>query len=72
VALCKYRLTHSTLALFEEPGGAVAKPLPENALVTFDPADLGITENVMVTVIWETSTVKMFAADLRTLAVPAR
>jgi len=65
-----YRITRPTLALFESDGGYVARPLPDDACILFDPDDALARGANLIEVIFEGQSVKMFAADLRNLAAP--
>jgi len=68
VARRKYRIAKSTLALFEENDGFVARPISEGSLIAFDP--VSVANGVLIEVLWQDNPVLMFAADLKSLAVP--
>lgn len=70
MALRHYRITRPTLALFESDDGYVAKSLPKDACIEFDPDDVVARGVSLIEVVFEGNPVKMFASDLTNLAVP--
>jgi hypothetical protein len=70
VARRRYRTTRPTLALFEGEDGYIAKPIPEDACIEFDVADLLVKGANLVEVASEGRLVKMFVSDLKSLAGP--
>lgn len=64
---CPYRITKTTLALFEVKGGYVARPVPDGAIIRFDPDTL--PSKIMVEVLFEDHVILMFTQDLKTVAV---
>jgi len=71
VALQQYRLPRTTLALFQEEEGYVARPLEKNERIEFDPDEL-LRERDLVEVLWQDQLVLMFASDLKSLTGPER
>lgn len=68
----QYRLKKPTSALAESRGSYVVTPIPEDALLEFDPADALARGAKLVEVVFEGRTVKMFAEDLKTLVSPEK
>jgi hypothetical protein len=61
-----YRLARTTLALFQEEDGYVARPLEKDERIEFDPDEL-LKGLDLVEVLWQDELVLMFAADLMSL-----
>jgi hypothetical protein len=66
----QYHLARATVALFNEDVGFVARPLPDNASIAFDPDDLLVKSHILIDVLWEDKLILMFASDLKSFAVP--
>jgi hypothetical protein len=64
----RYRIAKSTLALFKEDEGFVARPISEGSVIAFDP--VSVAKGVLIEVLWQDKLVLMFAADLKSMAVP--
>jgi hypothetical protein len=65
-----YRITHPTIALFEEDGRHVANTLPAGAVIEIN-SDSFHGDKLME-VVWEGKRVMMFAQDLRKRAEAAK
>jgi hypothetical protein len=50
----------------------VARPLPDDAWIEFDPDDLLVKGASLIEVIFEGQPVKMFASDLKRFTVPGK
>jgi hypothetical protein len=59
----RYRITDTTMAMFEEEGCHVAHVLPAGAIITIDDDDYD--ESGFVDVSWGDKKVMMFTQDLR-------
>ena len=59
-----------TIALFNEAEGFVARQLPGEVTIYFDPDDLLVKSHILVDVIWEGKFILMFASHLKHYAVP--
>jgi hypothetical protein len=66
----QYHLARATVALFNEDVGFVARPLPDNVSIAFDPDDLLVKSHILIDVLWEDKLILMFASDLKSFAVP--
>jgi hypothetical protein len=66
VARRRYRLARTTLALFQDEEGYVARPLEKDERIEFDPDEL-LKGLDLVEVLWQDELVLMFAADLMSL-----
>lgn len=62
MALGRYRVTHPTIALFEQDGRHVADTVPEGAII-----EIGVPfdGDELVEVVWNGKRVMMFTQDLR-------
>jgi hypothetical protein len=63
MSLGRYRITHPTIALFEEDGRHVANTVPAGAVVEIDSDSFD--GNKLLEVVWEGKRVMMFTQDLR-------
>ncbi len=70
MALGPYRITHPTIALFEEDGRHVANTLPAGAVVQIDSDSFD--GDKLLEVRWEGKRVMMFTQDLRKRAEAAK
>lgn len=66
--LGRYRITHPTIALFEEEGRHVARTVPAGVIVTIDSSVFD--GNKLMDVTWDNKKVMMFTQDLRSRALP--
>ena len=66
----QYRVTRPTLALFKSNEGHVARLLPNDARIAFDPDEVLARAIALIGVVFEGELVLMFASDLKSLAVP--
>jgi hypothetical protein len=70
MALGRYRITHPTIALFEEDGRHVANTLPAGAVVEINGDSFD--GDKLLEVVWDGKRVMMFAQDLRKRAEGAK
>jgi hypothetical protein len=70
MAFGRYRITHPTIALFEEDGRHVANTLPAGAVVEID--SRSFDGDKLLEVVWEGKRVMMFTQDLRKRAEAAK
>jgi hypothetical protein len=70
VARRRHRLARVTVALFNEAEGFVARQLPGDVTISFDPDDLLVKSHILIDVTWEDEMILMFASDLKRFAVP--
>src|SRR5579864_137813 len=68
--LVRYRITHPTIALFEEDGRHVANTIPAGVVVEIDSDSFN--SDKLMEVVWEGKRVMMFAQDLRKRAEAAK
>ena len=59
----RYRITHPTIALFEEDGRHVANTVPAGAIIETDSA--AFEGEKLVEVVWDGKRVMMFTQDVR-------
>ena len=60
--LVRYRITHPTIALFEQDGRHVADTVPEGGIIEIG---IPLDGDKLVEVVWEGKRVMMFTQDLR-------
>ena len=56
--------------MFNEAEGFVARQLPGDVTISFDPDDLLVKSHILIDVTWEDKLILMFASDLKHFAVP--
>ena len=65
-----YRLTRTSIALFQEPEGYIARPVDQNERIEFDASELSSIGRMLIEVQWQAELILMFVSDLKSLAIP--